>query len=688
MRNTFQISADIKKKAYISEPMVTQNDDITFIVNVFDNGEPFSLAGVTTASLANTRMDGTTVVTPGTIINDNTIQFDLGTNETAVPGKVLATVQLYDEDERVSTIAFTYRVVKDPTGSGYVPSENEKTLIEVVLNDGPLVIQQAQDAAAYATTQGDYAKQVADENKTRWLNPVATFADIATTYPNPQHGDTVMVTNDGENTGNVYRYENGQWKLTQKYNDLAITGVQNKIFNLLKIQQQTDFVDLIKKRVGYNRFRLRKLNSTQTEIVYDDGNKHITYRLNKDPNDDYVKINKVYAGDVGDLVVSKYDITSNDITGTWNASSMAGNNWYTQDKTTPATFTARVTGTTIKFVSYTDDRGGIWEFVVDGDTANKVTLSTWSQTPQSTVQQTIKSGLEYKEHTVVATFKGDDPNHVPSTGAGTARGWVYVNPSLSSLGSVLGCIKASNPEGKRLLVDGSNKEFAFSVTYNGVTNWIPEHYGVGTVFKIDDIQYVIDNVVTDISTLPDNTYIEFKASLVINQHCYCRISDTDIAELWLSYYFNKDGSIKWSGKLKALQNFTINDGYPLMLPVANETFSEIVTGLYNSRISDYSGNAYYFEEERDLVSSCCAIDVTNKDYIVACKLDNIMQSMRLKDTTGKPVEGQSLFLSQRTDFPKIYYVSFQLKDMNAGEIYIWGGEIIAATINNAYELIK
>jgi hypothetical protein len=87
----------------------------------------------------------------------------------------------------------------------------------------------AQQQGDYAKAQGDYAKQVGDENKTRWLNPVATFADIATTYPNPQHGDTVMVTNDGENSGSVYRYENGQWNLTQKHNDLAIADVQNKI---------------------------------------------------------------------------------------------------------------------------------------------------------------------------------------------------------------------------------------------------------------------------------------------------------------------------------------------------------------------------------------------------------------------------------------------------------------------------
>jgi len=162
MRNTFRIEADLKKKKYIDEPTVTQNDDITFIVSVFDNGIPFSLTGVTTATLANVRLDGVTVVTPGMIVDDNTVQFDLGTNETAVVGKVRATIQLYDEDERVSTIAFTYQVLKDPTGDGYIPTERDKTLIETVIGDGPLIIQQAQDAANFANEQGQFAQAQAN----------------------------------------------------------------------------------------------------------------------------------------------------------------------------------------------------------------------------------------------------------------------------------------------------------------------------------------------------------------------------------------------------------------------------------------------------------------------------------------------------------------------------------------------
>jgi hypothetical protein len=84
----------------------------------------------------------------------------------------------------------------------------------------------------YAKAQADYAKQVADENKTRLLTPVATFADIATTYPNPQHGDTVQTLDDGK----FYRYENGQWKF--KY-QLTGTAISNIVSELTKQNQQS-----------------------------------------------------------------------------------------------------------------------------------------------------------------------------------------------------------------------------------------------------------------------------------------------------------------------------------------------------------------------------------------------------------------------------------------------------------------
>ena len=157
MQNTFTIDADIKKTSYFNQPTVTQNDDITFIINITDDGQAFDLASVATVSLANTKPDANVVVTAGSTTGTNQVTFVLGTNETSVSGRVDAVVQLYDANDRVSTLSFSYAVKVDPTGSGYVPSTDEQTLIEVVLNDGPLRIQEAIDAGVYANLQGDYA---------------------------------------------------------------------------------------------------------------------------------------------------------------------------------------------------------------------------------------------------------------------------------------------------------------------------------------------------------------------------------------------------------------------------------------------------------------------------------------------------------------------------------------------------
>jgi lysophospholipase L1-like esterase len=111
----------------------------------------------------------------------------------------------------------------------------------------------AQQQGDYAKAQGDYAKQVGDENKTRWLTAVNTYADIATTYPNPQLGDTVQTIDDSK----IYRWDGTQWVWTQQYNANAITDVQNKI-GILSNKQ-----DIAKKQsVLYGTF-FRKLRTGQ-----------------------------------------------------------------------------------------------------------------------------------------------------------------------------------------------------------------------------------------------------------------------------------------------------------------------------------------------------------------------------------------------------------------------------------------
>lgn len=229
MQNIFNILVDLKVIRSIDLPLVTQNDSVVFILEVMENGVAFDLTNTTTVSLAHTRKDGSVVVTQGTKVG-NKATFELGTNETSVPGGVTAKAQFYDANGRVSTLSFSYQVILDPTGSGYIPSASEQTLIEIVLNDGPLIIASAQEAAVYANEQGDYALQVGTDNETRYLNAVSSVALRDSTYPIPSHGDTIRVTD----ISTSYRYVLGTgWVVTDVYNPTAIDNLNSQLASIV-----------------------------------------------------------------------------------------------------------------------------------------------------------------------------------------------------------------------------------------------------------------------------------------------------------------------------------------------------------------------------------------------------------------------------------------------------------------------
>lgn len=106
-------------------------------------------------------------------------------------------------------------------------------------------------------------------------------------------------------------------------------------------------------------------------------------------------------------------------TGTYQATTAATS--YTSQVGATATLTFYGTG--LKFYSYTDNRGGIWSFSVDGGTP--VTISTYNSGVAAYRRHDVfPSGTFTKgvPHTVVATFTGADPLNPPS--GGTARGWI------------------------------------------------------------------------------------------------------------------------------------------------------------------------------------------------------------------------------------------------------------------------
>lgn len=163
LQNTFTLDVDFKQKNYINEPVITQNDEITFILNVYDDGMEFDLSGVSTSTLVSERQDKQSVMTLGSITGTNQITFALGSTEISKVGKVDAAIQLYDADGRVSTLPFTYKVLKDP-GKNYVPSTDEQTLIELVLGLGPAILNEAKRVAE-ETIEAEALRFEAESNR-------------------------------------------------------------------------------------------------------------------------------------------------------------------------------------------------------------------------------------------------------------------------------------------------------------------------------------------------------------------------------------------------------------------------------------------------------------------------------------------------------------------------------------------
>lgn len=137
VENRYQIKANIKSKMYNGViPSVTANDHIIFEVTLFDDALPMTLNSAYRYTLVTMRKNNTSVIREGTL-SGSVILFELGASETTTIGRVEASIQIYDADnKRISSAPIAYDVLKDFSLSGSLPAD-DKTL--VIANEFQLI---------------------------------------------------------------------------------------------------------------------------------------------------------------------------------------------------------------------------------------------------------------------------------------------------------------------------------------------------------------------------------------------------------------------------------------------------------------------------------------------------------------------------------------------------------------------
>ncbi len=108
-----------------------QNDKDVYKLNVrvFDGDTEINYSQVSSATITFSKADGTVV--QGEIQKtSNMLAYVLGTNEIAVPGKLIASIQLLGANERLTTARFVFTVEKDLITEDAVKSTSEFSILQ------------------------------------------------------------------------------------------------------------------------------------------------------------------------------------------------------------------------------------------------------------------------------------------------------------------------------------------------------------------------------------------------------------------------------------------------------------------------------------------------------------------------------------------------------------------------------
>jgi hypothetical protein len=432
---------------------------------------------------------------------------------------------------------------------------------------------------------------------------------------------------------------------------------------------QLDYVAALAHRSKTTKMQLKKADSTggvEVSCISASGN-HITYQFyGNAAGDDYRVLANIWAGTSTATTAQVAKKLTADLatTGTY-ATVGAGVMNYTTDKVTPATFTVPVVvdvaGSSLKFHTYRDNNGGLWQLTISGAQMDMMqTISTWaSSAGYDYAGVTIFNNLNPGTYTITGRFLGNDPANAPSSG--TSRGWLANNADATSSSATLFAVwapfRAINKD--ILLKPASNMDFAIQVQPAGGSNleWVPYH-GVATAIQADAPVYLDGDVVVNVDAMATGDYRAL-TSFELVQRVYGRNSasgSTNLMEVATSHLIRPNSQVTVQGRWKALANIELGDNYHMMLPASMALFDKLVTSIGNGYVTgpDLIGTVTNLVPENDLATSHLYLASTNKNVAGAVRYNNPQETIR-RGKGSKNTDDTKAFLQHRdSTITKVY----------------------------------
>lgn len=449
--------------------------------------------------------------------------------------------------------------------------------------------------------------------------------------------------------------------------------------------EQTNFVDKLKSLSNYDSIHIKKSseNTFSVSNVNEVNNRHVTNVFSKNANDDYFILSESYVGNTSSSELYKEFVNYEKVSGTIDT--QYSTHYATEINTK---IKATVSGEIIYFRCYGDNRGGIWEFTVDGDVNNKVKVSTYKETA-GTNDVKLFENLKDTSHVIEGVFIGDDPLNAPS--GGVSRAWLSYSTTVETTKTFSGrYINLNMVREKNLNTAMSNKDFALRVRPTGSTgeyHFIPEHNAIGTAFKINNVKFLLDDKPIDVMNLTVGISQKCKNFKII-QSVYGKYPSGDnLIRIDSIHSISLDGSVRLMGKVEVLKDIEIQDGYFLMLPVSTDVATRLKTSRYNNYpTTKTDGSRTNLTNEKDDTTSFIFTSSTNTNLYSAMTVHDPYRSLRIGKTDKYPV-GQTAWIEHRnTSMQKLYQSIYRLTTVTAGTEFNYDGSYISGELDNVHNI--